>query len=85
MFKITRSTRSGTTTLALSGRVASEHLTDLRGYLEEARGHGVVIDLGEVNLVDVDVVQFLVECQRRGVRLARCPVYVRKWMVREKG
>ena len=84
MLKITRSTQAGTTTLALSGRVGSEHLPDLRRCLEEDRGQAVVLDLGEVTLVDVDVVRFLVECQTRAIRLAQCPGYVREWMVREK-
>ncbi len=84
MLKITRSTQAGTTTLALSGRVGSEHLPDLRRWLEEDRGQAVVLDLGEVTLVDVDVVRFLVECQTRAIRLAECPGYVREWMVREK-
>jgi hypothetical protein len=82
MLKITRSTQAGTTTLALSGRVGSEHLPDLRRCLED-RGQAVVLDLGEVTLVDVDVVRFLVECQMRCIRLAQCPGYVREWMVRE--
>jgi hypothetical protein len=84
MLKITRSTQAGTTTLALSGRVGSEHLPDLRRWLEEDRGQAVVLDLGEVTLVDVDVVRFLVECQTRVIRLEQCPGYVREWMVREK-
>ena len=84
MLKITRSTQAGTTTLALSGRVGSEHLPDLRRCLEEDRGHAVVLDLGEVTLVDVDVVRFLIECEARAIRLTQCPGYVREWMIREK-
>jgi hypothetical protein len=84
MLKITRSTESGTTTLALSGRVGSEQLLDLRRCLDAERGHGVVLDFGEVNLVDGDVVRFLVECETQGIRLAHCPGYVQEWMVREK-
>ena len=84
MLKITRSTQAGTTTLALSGRVGCEHLPDLRRFLDEARGQGAVLDLGEVTLVDVDVVRFLVECETRAIRLADCPGYVREWMAREK-
>jgi hypothetical protein len=61
-----------------------EHLPDLRRCLEEDRGQVIVLDLGEVTLVDVDVVRFLVECQTRAIRVAQCPGYVREWMVREK-
>lgn len=84
MFKITRSARSGTTTLALSGRIGAEHLSDLSRFVEEELGHRVVLDLREVNLVDVDVVRFLAECVARGIRLAHCPAYVQEWMVRER-
>ena len=85
MLRITRSTHSGTTTLALSGRIGSEHLPDLRRCLEQERGVDVVLDLGEVNLVDVDVVRFLAECEIQGIQLAQCPAYIHEWMVREKG
>ena len=84
MLKITRSTQAGITTLALSGRVSTEHLPELRRFLEEERGQGAVLDLGEVTLVDLDVVRFLIECETQAVRLAQCPGYVREWMVREK-
>jgi hypothetical protein len=85
MLKITRSTHSGTTTLALSGRIGSEQVPDLRGLLDEQRGQSVVFDLREVNLVDVDVVRFLTQCEADGIRLAHCPGYVREWMARENG
>ena len=84
MFKITRSTQAGTTTLALSGRVGVEHLPDLRRFLEQESGRDVVLDLGEVTLVDVDVVRFLVECETQAIRFTDCPGYVREWMAREK-
>ena len=84
MLKITRSMESGTATLALSGRVGSEQLQDLRRCLDAERGHGVVLDLREVNLVDGDVVRFLVECEAQGIELADCPGFVQEWMGREK-
>ena len=84
MLKITRSTNSGTTTLALSGRIGPEQLADLRRCVEEERGNGVVLDLAEVNLVDVAVVWFFIECAAQGILLVQCPRYVQEWMVREK-
>jgi hypothetical protein len=71
-------------TLALSGRVGAEHVPELRRCIEEERQRNIVLDLGEVNLVDAEIVRFLVECGTQGVRLAHCPGYVREWMVREK-
>ena len=45
---------------------------------------GVVLALGEVTLVDVDVVRFLIECETQAIRLTDCSGYVRDWMAREK-
>jgi hypothetical protein len=44
----------------------------------------MVLDLGEVNLVDVEVVRFLSECENEGVVLVHCPAYVREWILRER-
>jgi hypothetical protein len=44
----------------------------------------VVLDLTEVSLVDVEVVQFLLRCEARGIGLVACPAYIREWMVRER-
>jgi hypothetical protein len=84
MLKITPSTHSGTTTLTLSGRIGAEHLPDLRRCLDEGGGGARALDLGEVGLVDRDVVWFLVECEAQSIQLVRCPAYVREWMTREK-
>jgi pimeloyl-ACP methyl ester carboxylesterase len=83
MLKITRSTDSGATTLNLSGRLDAEHLAELRRALAQEGGGDVVLDLTELILVDVEVVRFLVDCEAQGIRLAHCPVYIYKWMLRE--
>ena len=48
-------------------------------------GHeaGIVLDLEEVTLVDVDVVRFLGMCEAKGVELVRCSPYIREWIFRE--
>ena len=84
MLKITCSTHSGTTTVALSGRIDAGQLPDLRRSVETERTSDMVLDLNEVSLVDVEVVRFLLQCEMQGIRLAHCPAYVREWMVREK-
>jgi hypothetical protein len=84
MLKITRVTDTGTTTLIVSGRIQAEQLPDLRRSVDAERTRDVVLDLGEVSLVDGEVVRFLLQCETRGIRLAHCPAYVREWMVREK-
>ena len=84
MLKITRMTNARTTTLMVSGRIDAEQLPDLRRLVEAERASGVVLDLNEVSLVDVEVVQFFLHCDTQGIRLEHCPAYVREWMAREK-
>ena len=61
-----------------------EHLQDLRTLVDAEHSRDVVLDLVEVGLVDVEGVRFLVQCETQGVRITRCPAYVREWMAREK-
>ena len=84
MLKITRVKNAAATTLIVSGRIDAEQLPDLRRLVEGEHVIDVVLDLSEVSLVDVEVVRFLLQCETQGMRLARCPAYVREWMVREK-
>jgi hypothetical protein len=84
MFKITRVTEAGSTSLIVSGRIGASQLPDLRRFMEAENASVVVVDLTEVSLVDVDVVQFRLRCEVQGVRLVGCPAYIREWMVRER-
>jgi len=83
MLRIVRSQDAGTTTLTVSGRIGVEQLPGLRQSVDEERGRDVVLDLVEVGLVDVEAVRFLMQCETQGVRILRCPAYVREWMARE--
>jgi hypothetical protein len=83
MIRIVRSMEAGTTTLSVSGRIDSEQLGELRRLVDEELSRGAVLDLAEVTLVDMHTVRFLVLCEIRGIRLVRCPAYVREWMGRE--
>ena len=83
MLRIVRSIDAGTTILTVSGRIGSEQLPELRRSVEEERSRAIVLDLVEVGLVNVEAVRFL-RCETQGVRIARCPAYVREWMAREK-
>jgi len=85
MLRIVRSIDAGTTTLTVSGRIDSEQLCELRRLVDEGLTRGAVLDLAEVTLVDMQAVRFLVQCEIRGVRLVRCPAYVREWMAHESG
>ena len=52
--------------------------------LMQRSGPGVVLDLDEVTLVDVDVVRFLNVCEAAGSTILHGPPYIREWMRREQ-
>jgi len=70
-------------TIRLVGRIQTEHLTELKTQLD-AVGSSIVLDLGEVSLVNLEVVRFLGTSESQGVQLLNCPTYIRKWIDREK-
>jgi anti-anti-sigma regulatory factor len=84
MLRITRVPTADATTLMVSGRIDAAQLTDLRRSVDAEQARDLVLDLKEVSLVDVQVVRYLLRCERRGVHIAHCPAYIREWMVREK-
>jgi anti-anti-sigma regulatory factor len=72
--------------LRLIGRVGAEHLEELRSQLSQGEGgSGGSIDLGEVNLLDVEAVRFLVESENLGVEISNPSPYIREWMNRIRG
>jgi hypothetical protein len=71
------------TTIRLIGRIQTEHLSELRAQLD-AVGPNIVWDLGEVSLVNLDVVRFLTTCESQGIQLLNCSAYIRKWIDRER-
>jgi hypothetical protein len=44
-----------------------------------------VLDLEEVDLVDIDGIRFLNECESAGVAVVGCSPYIKEWMLRERG
>jgi anti-anti-sigma regulatory factor len=70
------------TTIKLIGRVQAESLPELKAQIE-GTGSGVVLELEEVTLVDVEAVRFLGVCESEGVQLRHCSGYVREWIARE--
>jgi anti-anti-sigma regulatory factor len=56
---------SGTATLILIGRIRAEHVAQLQKLVRAEHPHPVMLDLTEVNLVDLEVVRFLVHCEHR--------------------
>src|SRR6266436_6508862 len=83
MFKIEKLAEGEKTVLRLVGRINAEHLDELRKLITDTKPN-VKLDLSEVTLVDVDVIRFLGNQERRGVQLENCSRYVREWIQREQ-
>jgi predicted metal-dependent TIM-barrel fold hydrolase len=74
----------GTTiTVRLIGRIATEHLSELEAQVHRQQLR-LALDLEEVTLVDLDIVQFLIACEGRGIELRNCAPYIRAWMNGER-
>jgi hypothetical protein len=71
------------TILRLSGRIESQHVQDLKARLESGT-RGIVLDLEEVRVVNLDAVHFLAVCEAKGITLLHCPLYIRDWILVEK-
>jgi anti-anti-sigma regulatory factor len=71
------------TTIKLIGRIRAEHLSELKAQVSATKPK-IVLDLGEVSLVDADAVRFLDSCESEGIRLLNCSPYIREWIVRER-
>ena len=82
--KIERISGKRKTRICLSGQLRSEHLDELKSEVERG-GPQVALDLEELDLVDIDGVRFLNECESAGVSVLHCSPYIREWMVRERG
>jgi len=67
----------------LSGELRCAHLVDLRAEIEQC-GQPATLDLDEVNVVDIDGIRLLNECQARGIQVVNCSPYIREWMLHEK-
>jgi hypothetical protein len=76
--------RNGEVVLTVSGRLQADHLGELTALIDADRsGRALVLDLKDLVRVDEDVVRFLCACERDGVVLRNCPLYIRTWMARE--
>ena len=71
------------TRLLLSGELRCAHLVDLRAEIEQC-GQPATLDLDEVNVVDIDGIRLLNECQAQGIQVVNCSPYVREWMLQER-
>ena len=71
--------------LCISGQITrqEEEVDTLRNVIE-AEASAVVIDLGNVDLVDREVVKFLAQKELNGTVLRNCSAYIREWVTRER-
>jgi anti-anti-sigma regulatory factor len=81
--KIDKYSDEYSTTLRLIGRMRAEHLPELQNQIRESKSK-IVLDLEELNLVDVEAVRFLGNCEVAGVTLANCCPYIRDWIGKER-
>jgi hypothetical protein len=81
--RIERTAEGEMETIRLIGRIEQENL----GTLEtETRGSGqaICIDLGDVTLIDIHIVRYLIARQREGVSFQNIPAFIQEWMRREQ-
>jgi hypothetical protein len=71
------------TRICLSGELRRAQLVSLCAEIELS-SHPATLDLDEVNVVDIDGIRFLNECQAQGIQVMNCAPYIRAWMLQEK-
>jgi anti-anti-sigma regulatory factor len=81
--KIEKTRSEHCTIIKLMGRIRADHLEELRAQVR-ASVPKIVLELGEVSLVDADAVRFLSTCESEGIQLLNCSAYIREWIVRER-
>jgi hypothetical protein len=81
--KIERICEKHGTRICLSGALRCSHLVDLRAEIRQV-GRPATLDLDEVDVVDIEGVRLLNECQAHGIQVVNCSPYIREWMLQEK-
>jgi len=81
--KIKRIVGKRETRICLSGQLRYESVGQVKSEVERG-GPRVALDLGEVDLVDIDAVRFLNVCESAGVAILHGSPYIREWMLQEK-
>ena len=83
MLRIEKESDGHTTILRLVGRIQSVNIGNIRAQMNDENVR-ILMDLGEVTLVNVEVVRFLSDCEDEGIELLHCPPYIREWILRER-
>jgi hypothetical protein len=84
MVKISQLDPLGPVIVMLAGKCSGGCLGELRRAIDRARRmqREIVIDLGEVTLVDKPSLEFLAEQSRADIKLVNCPEYIEPWIQR---
>lgn len=69
--------------LRLIGRVRFDCIEELRQRVHN-QASVMVLDLAEVDLIDLQSVRFLCDCQDQKIELRNCAPYILEWIRRER-
>jgi anti-anti-sigma regulatory factor len=69
--------------LRLIGRIRSDCIEELRERAQN-RASGIVLDLAQIDLIDLQSVRVLRDCQDQKIELRNCPPYILEWIRRER-
>ena len=72
------------TVLRVSGHLQAEHVASIIEAQIASEDGPVVLDLGEVTLVDREAVRWLAGCEAKAVELRNCAPFLREWVSRER-
>ena len=70
--------------IRLSGELRVGLLDQVKTEIERGESP-VVLDLGELDLIDLEGVRFLNACEAKGISILHCSPYIREWMLQERG
>jgi len=83
MIRIEISEGRNLVTLALSGRIQAEDLSELTRLIGNYT-KPVVLDLTAVKLVDRETITFLANLETDNPTITNCPPYIHEWIHRER-
>jgi anti-anti-sigma regulatory factor len=84
MLKIQRSS-NGQVVFTVIGQLDEEDIGELEVLLRlEMPDRRIVLDLKDLTLADSAAISFLGSCEKDGITLKNCAVYVREWITRER-
>jgi hypothetical protein len=69
--------------LRLIGRIRSDCIAELRDRIQK-RTSLLILDLADVDIVDLQSVWFLRDCQDQRIELRNCAPYILEWIRRER-